>query len=34
MPKLIDVHIHYDGEPGILEKLHDKLAANDGWRSF
>ena len=21
VPKLIDVHIHYDGEPGILEKL-------------
>ena len=30
MPKLIDVHIHYDGEPGILEKLLDKLDANDG----
>src|ERR1700722_4230934 len=30
MPKLIDVHIHYDGEPGILEKLIDKLDANDG----
>src|SRR6202161_1069784 len=29
MPKLIDVHIHYDGEPGILEKLLDKLDAND-----
>jgi len=30
MPKLIDVHIHYDGEPGILEKLLTKLDANDG----
>jgi uncharacterized protein len=30
MPKLIDVHIHYDGEPGILEKLLDKLDAADG----
>jgi hypothetical protein len=28
-PKLIDVHIHYDGEPGILEKLLDKLNASD-----
>ena len=30
IPKLIDVHIHYDGEPGILEKLLDKLEAADG----
>jgi len=30
MPKLIDVHLHYDGEPGILEKLLDKLDAADG----
>jgi uncharacterized protein len=30
MPKLIDVHIHYDGEPGVLEKLLTKLDANDG----
>lgn len=29
-PKLIDVHFHYDGEPGILEKLLDKLNAADG----
>lgn len=29
-PKLIDVHIHYNGEPGILEKLLDKLNAADG----
>jgi hypothetical protein len=30
VPKLIDVHIHYDGEPGILERLLDKLNAADG----
>jgi uncharacterized protein len=30
MPKLIDVHIHYDGEPGVLEKVLDKLDAADG----
>jgi hypothetical protein len=30
MPRLIDVHVHYDGEPGILEKLLNKLEANDG----
>jgi hypothetical protein len=30
MPKLIDVHIHYDGEPGILEKVLAKLDAADG----
>lgn len=29
-PKLIDVHFHYDGEPGVLEKLLDKLNAADG----
>jgi hypothetical protein len=29
-PKLIDVHVHYDGEPGFLEKLLDKLNASDG----
>jgi predicted TIM-barrel fold metal-dependent hydrolase len=30
VPKLIDVHIHYDGEPGVLEKLLEKLNAADG----
>src|ERR1700727_1727695 len=29
-PKLIDVHVHYNGELGVLEKLLDKLNANDG----
>jgi uncharacterized protein len=29
-PKLIDVHVHYDGEPGFLEQLLDKLNATDG----
>jgi hypothetical protein len=29
-PKLIDVHVHYNGEPGFLEKLLDKLNAVDG----
>lgn len=29
-PKLIDVHVHYDGEPGVLQKLLDKLNAADG----
>jgi hypothetical protein len=29
-PKLIDVHVHYDGEQGFLEKLLDKLNAADG----
>jgi uncharacterized protein len=29
-PKLIDVHVHYDGEQGFLEKLLEKLNANDG----
>ncbi|MEA3007148.1 MAG: uncharacterized protein QOI94_2417 [Acidobacteriaceae bacterium] len=30
VPKLIDVHIHYDGEPGVLERLLDKLNGADG----
>ncbi len=30
VPKLIDVHIHYDGEPLVLEKLLEKLNAADG----
>jgi len=29
-PKLIDVHAHYDGEPGVLEKMLVKLNAADG----
>jgi uncharacterized protein len=29
-PKLIDVHVHYNGEPGFLEQLLDKLNATDG----
>jgi hypothetical protein len=29
-PKLIDVHVHYNGEPGVLEKLLVKLNAADG----
>ncbi len=29
-PKLIDVHVHYDGEPGVLEKLLEKMNAADG----
>jgi hypothetical protein len=29
-PKLIDVHVHYNGEPGFLEQLLKKLEANDG----
>lgn len=29
-PKLIDVHVHFNGEPGFLEKLLAKLDANDG----
>jgi hypothetical protein len=29
-PKLIDVHVHYNGEQGFLEKLLDKLNAVDG----
>src|SRR3984957_8178338 len=30
VPKLIDVHLHYDGEAGVLEKLLAKLDAADG----
>jgi hypothetical protein len=30
VPKLIDVHVHYNGEQGFLEKLLDKLNAADG----
>src|ERR1700689_367373 len=29
-PKLIDVHMHYDGEPGILDKVLVKLEDVDG----
>lgn len=29
-PKIIDVHVHYDGEPGFLEKLLAKLDSVDG----
>jgi uncharacterized protein len=29
-PKLIDVHVHYNGEPGFLDKLLVKLNALDG----
>jgi hypothetical protein len=29
-PRLIDVHVHYNGEPGVLEKLLAKLNATDG----
>jgi uncharacterized protein len=29
-PKVIDVHVHYDGEPGFLEKLLAKLNSLDG----
>ena len=29
-PKLIDVHVHYNGEQGFLEKLLDKLNSADG----
>ncbi|HEY1803713.1 MAG TPA: amidohydrolase family protein [Terracidiphilus sp.] len=29
-PKLIDVHVHFNGEPGFLNKLLGKLDANDG----
>ncbi len=29
-PKLIDAHMHYDGEPGFLEKLLARLDAVDG----
>jgi hypothetical protein len=30
VPKLIDVHEHFDGEPGVLEQLLAKLNAVDG----
>ncbi len=30
VPKLIDVHLHFDGEAGVLEKLLDKLNSADG----
>ena len=33
-PKLIDVHVHYNGEPGVLEKLLVKLNALDGLGDF
>ncbi|MGH7868733.1 MAG: amidohydrolase family protein [Candidatus Dormibacteraceae bacterium] len=29
-PKIIDVHVHYNGEPGFLEKLLGKLNSVDG----
>ena len=29
-PKVIDVHVHFDGEPGFLEKLLSKLNSVDG----
>lgn len=29
-PKLVDVHLHFDGEPGVLDKLLDKLNNADG----
>ncbi len=29
-PKIIDVHVHYNGEPGVLEKLLDRLNAVNG----
>src|SRR5260370_27654822 len=29
-PRLIDVHVHYNGEPDILEKLLIRLDAEDG----
>src|ERR1700733_12970677 len=29
-PKLIDVHMHYDGEPGVLDKVLVKLERADG----
>ena len=29
-PKLIDAHMHYDGEPGFLDKLLARLEAVDG----
>jgi hypothetical protein len=30
IPKLIDVHMHYDGEPGILDQVLVKLEGADG----
>jgi len=30
VPKLIDAHVHYDGEPGFLEQLLVRLNAADG----
>ena len=30
MPKLIDVHVHYNGEPGILEAMLEKMDQVDG----
>ena len=30
MPKIIDVHIHYDGEPGVLQQLLKKMEQVDG----
>lgn len=29
-PEVIDVHVHYNGEPGVLDKLLDKLNQVDG----
>jgi uncharacterized protein len=29
-PKLVDVHLHFDGEPGVLNKLLDKLNNAEG----
>jgi predicted TIM-barrel fold metal-dependent hydrolase len=29
-PKLIDAHVHHNGDPAFLTKFHDKLAALDG----
>ena len=29
-PKLIDVHVHYDGEPGVLDQVLNKMKAIDG----
>src|SRR5581483_2555313 len=29
-PKLIDVHEHFDGEPGVLQQMLTKLTAADG----
>lgn len=30
MPKIIDVHVHYDGEPGVLQQLLKKMDQVDG----